>query len=420
MVILQAICAIAGICGILYCCLSLYVAGRFHARRRFGVSDFTPPVSILKPLCGLDPHAYESLRSHCLQDYPEFEIVFGVADPDDPVVPLVQDLTREFPRLRIQMVVCSRTTGMNFKVSNLVQMLAVAQYEYVVINDSDICVPKDYLRSIVAPFATSAAFPAPPSRRGGRADSKVAWHLLDRRVDPSSKEGLENARITPVGLVTCLYRGVRAKTIGSRLESLAINSDFMPGVLVASWIERGLHFALGSTLAFRRDTLLAVGGLEPLADYLADDYELGYRITQSGFRVELAPCIVEHHLPAYSLADFAQHQLRWARTIRAARPDGYAGLIFTFAIPWTVLGILAARGASWSFLLFFLAVFLRLAVAFLVGSAVLGDRQVRRDFWLLPLRDFLAVMIWIASYMGRHVVWRGKKFELMNGRLRQM
>src|SRR5439155_11353357 len=129
-------CAIAGICGILFCCLSLYVAARFRARRGSGVSNFTPSVSLLKPLCGVDPHAYESLRSHCVQDYPEFEIVFGVADSDDPVVPFVRDLMREFPRLRIQIVVCSRTTGMNFKVSNLVQMLAVARYECVVINDS--------------------------------------------------------------------------------------------------------------------------------------------------------------------------------------------------------------------------------------------------------------------------------------------
>jgi ceramide glucosyltransferase len=192
----------------------------------------------------------------------------------------------------------------------------------------------------------------------------------------------------------------------------------MPGVLSAIYIERGMRFALGSTLAFHRCTLERIGGLQPLADYLADDYELGHRTAAAGFNVELADCVVDHYLPAYSMAAFFRHQLRWARTLRGARPDGYAALILTFAIPWTVLGIFAAWGAAWSWILFSLAVVLRLSVAFIVGGLVLRDRQVWRNFWLLPIRDFVALPIWVASYMGRQIVWRGKKFELANGKLR--
>ena len=376
--ILEATCAIGGVCGILYCCLSLWAAMQFRSRRTGAVqSSFAPKISLLKPLCGVDPHAYESLRSHCIQDYPEFEIIFGVADSDDPIVSTIRDLMREFPRVPIKMVVCSRVAGMNLKVSNLLQMLPAARHEYLVINDSDISVPAEYLRRVVFPLQNPAA-----------------------------------------GVVTCLYHGVHANTMGSRLESLAISSDFMPGVLAANHIERGMHFALGSTLAFRRQTLEAIGGLEPMADYLADDYELGHRASSAGFRVELADCVVEHYLPAYSLPAFFRHQLRWARTIRNARPDGYAGLILTFAIPWTAFAMAASRGAVWSWVLFSLASLLRLAVASVFGRVILRDRQMWRDLWLLPIRDFIALPIWIASYMGRHVVWRGKKFEITNGKLR--
>jgi len=349
----------------------------FIRRKRTLRGGTMPAVSLLKPLCGLDPQAYENLRSHCVQDYPDFEIIFGVADPEDPILSIVRQLIREFPSVPIKVVVCERQLGMNFKVSNLLQMLPAARHDCLIINDSDIAVPGDYLRRVVAPLADAE-----------------------------------------VGMVTCLYRGVPASTIGSRLESLGISSDFVPGVLAACRLEGGLRFALGSTMAFRRQTLQAIGGLEPVADYLADDYQLGYRITQAGLRVELSECVVDHCLPAYSLRDFCRHQLRWARTIRGARPGGYAGLVLTFAIPWAALGILAARGAAWSWFLFLLALMLRLVVAWMSGYVALGDRQARRNLWLLPIRDLMAAPIWFASYMDRQVVWRGKKFELSDGKLR--
>jgi ceramide glucosyltransferase len=380
MLMLQAICTTATICGIAYCAFCLYVAIRFrHARPAQRFENFTPPVSLLKPLCGVDPHIYESLRSHCLQDYPQFEIIFGVADPNDVAIAVVEDLKREFPSIPIQLVLCSRIVGMNFKVSNLVQMLGAARHAFVVINDSDICVPPDYLHSVMT-------------------------HLEDRSV----------------GLITCLYRGVPANTIWSRVESLAITTDFIPGVLAASLIESGLHFGFGSTLAFRVETLHKIGGLERISDYLADDYELGHRIADAGLRVELAGTVVDHYIPAYSFSAFIQHQLRWARTVRGVRPGGYASLLFTFALPWSVLGLLAAKDALWSWVLFSTVLALRVAVACIVGHTVLQDRNVWRNVWLLPLRDSLTPLIWIASYAGRRVVWRGKEFELSDGKLRHV
>jgi ceramide glucosyltransferase len=338
---------------------------------------FAPPVSVLKPLCGIDPQGYESLRSHCLQDYPNFEIIFGVRDPDDPVVPAVERLIREFPSVSIKLVVCPRTSGMNLKVSNLLQMLPAARYEHLLINDSDIRVEQDYLRRAIAP--------------------------------------LEDSR---VGLVTCLFKGVAGNTLGSKLEAISIAADFIPGVLCATQLKRQLDFAMGSTLAFRRSTLDAIGGLEPLSDHLADDYELGNRTFKAGLDVKLADCIPEHCLPEYSLAEFFEHQLRWVRTVRSARPRGYAGLILTFVIPWSLVGVFAAPGTALPWILFSAAVVLRFAVALVFERFILNYRSGLRDLWLLPFRDCLALVIWIWCYLGKTVIWRGKKFEVANGKLR--
>jgi ceramide glucosyltransferase len=340
-------------------------------------TTFAPPVSILKPLCGLDPHAYTSLRSHCTQDYPAFEIIFGVADPADEILPTVEKVRAEFPDVPIKLVHCPQQLGTNLKISNLVQMLPHARHELLLINDSDIQVPNDYLRRVLAP--------------------------------------LENRSI---GMVTCLYRGAAAESIGSKLESLGISSDFIPGVLTANRFDGGLRFGLGSTLAFSRKALDAAGGFIPLADYLADDYQLGYRISQAGLKVELADCVVDHYLPPYSPGEFVQHQLRWARTIRASRPSGYLGLIFTFAIPWSLLSIALMPDVAWVWVLFASALILRYAVTLTTAICVLRDSRPFRYLWLLPLRDIAAIAVWISCYAGRQVVWRGKRFELVNGKMR--
>jgi ceramide glucosyltransferase len=335
-----------------------------------------PPVSILKPLKGTDPDIYESFRSHCLQDYPEYEIIFGVSDPDDPAVASVQQLQREFPNHAIGMVVSPKKLGPNVKVSNLEQMLQVARYQHLLVNDSDIRVERDYLRRVIVP-------------------------LRDERV----------------GMVTCLYRGIAAFTIGSQLESLGISTDFCPGVLVARQLEGGLRFGLGSTLAFRRTDLEKIGGFRAIVDFLADDYELGRRIANLGLRIVLSEVVVETHLPAYDLRGFLSHQLRWARGVRDSRFGGYIGLASTYGLMWALLVLIASRAAPWSWAVLGATALLRLAMALIVGKSVLQDTHLLKNLGLLPVRDLIAVAVWIASFAGHTVTWRGDRFELKNGRL---
>jgi ceramide glucosyltransferase len=377
--------AIAGsVASIGYYVLCLYGAVRFLGERKTAGRSArstppAPPVSILKPLRGTDPEMYESFRSHCLQDYPTYEIIFGVSDSDDPAVAFVERLKAEFPQVPIRLVLCLRNLGANTKVSNLAQMVMEAQHELIIINDSDIRVESSYLQNVVAPLA-----------------------------DPK------------IGLVTCLYRGVASSSVGSRLESLFISTDFCAGVLVARLIEGGIHFGLGSTLAFRRRDLVAAGGFEALADYLADDYEIGRRIAALGLSIELSGTAVETFLPRYDVKQFLDHQLRWARTIRDSRPGGYAGLTATFGLPWVLLALVCARGAGWAWALFGAVIFMRYAVALVVGRLVLRDLQVTRWLALIPLRDCVAVLVWFIALRGHAVTWRGDLFELKQGKLVRM
>ncbi len=338
-----------------------------------------PPVSVLKPLKGVDPEIWQSFCSHCDQQYPEWQLIFGVSDPNDPAVEFVRKLQVKYPNQEIDLIVCDRVLGTNIKVSNLVQMLPKARHEILLVNDSDIRVPADYLRQVVGPLAD-----------------------------------------TSVGLVTCLYRGVAGKTLGSRLEALGISTDFIPGVLTARFLEKGLHFGLGSTLSFRRHDLEAIGGFEALLDYLADDYEIGHRIAATGKRIELSTATVATFLPAYKLRDFFRHQLRWSRTIRDARRWGYAGLVFTFGLPWALLTLGAVRGATWACALLAMVFAVRIAVGAVSAVIVLDDCPFFRYVPLLIVRDLLAPIIWAASFFGSRIDWRGDVFELKNGRLRNV
>jgi ceramide glucosyltransferase len=324
----------------------------------------------------MDPEIYESFRSHCLQDYSQYEIIFGVSDPNDPAVESVRQLQREFPQREIRLVICPKMLGANVKVSNLAQMLPTARYERLIVNDSDIRVQPDYLHKVSALLGNGK-----------------------------------------VGMVTCLYRGEPTASLGSRLESLGISTDFGAGVLVARQLEGGIRFGLGSTLAFRRADLERIGGFESLVDYLADDYELGKRIADLGLPVELSHVVVVTHLPAYTLRGFLAHQLRWARGVRNSRPGGYLGLSFTFGLFWSCLAVIAARGAPWAWMLFASVFVLRVAVAIVVGRTILQDRTLVRNLWLLPIRDLIAVGVWIASLGGRTVTWRGDRFQLKGGKL---
>ena len=381
MAILQVIPAVGSVCGIGYYLLALLSARLYlvSKRRQARADDeaFMPPVSILKPLRGADERMYEALRSHCLQDYSEYELIFGVSEPDDQAIGLVERLKQEFPNRSIRLLMCSRQLGTNVKVSNLVQMLPLARHPYVLVNDSDIRVPRDYLRLVM-----------------------------------SALKGPQ------VGMATCLYRGVTGSSLGSRLESVGISTEFMPGVLTARLLEGGLQFALGSTLAMRREALQAIGGFEPLLDYLADDYELGYRISNAGFKVALAEPVVDTFLANYTLAEFFEHQLRWGRSTRNSRELSYFGLLLTFGFAWSIGAVVFSRGAAWGWGLFAAALLLRFAVALVLAMRVLGDRQILRDWWLVPIRELVAVAVWIGSYTGRTITWRGRKFVLREKKLK--
>ncbi len=375
---LQFVAILGCVSSCVYYLICLWSAARFLRtlkREKSVPPAFCPPVSILKPLKGTDPDIYQSFRSHCLQEYPAYEIVFGVSDASDPAVASVEQLQREFQDHAIRLVVCPNKLGANVKVSNLEQMAQVARHQYLIVNDSDIRVDPDYLQRVLAPLAEGS-----------------------------------------VGLVTCLYRGVPEATFGSRLESVGISTDFCPSVLVAQQLEGGLRFGLGSTLAFRRADLDRIGGFNSIVDFLADDYELGRRIAALGLKVVLSEVVVETHLPAYDLPAFFAHQLRWARGVRDARLGGYIGLVSTFGIMWAVLALIAAQGAAWAWATLGAVLLLRGWVAFSVGK-LLQDRNGFKLMWLLPIRDLIAAGVWFVSFAGHTVTWRGDRFELKKGRL---
>jgi len=346
---------------------------------------FAPDVSILKPVKGVDPRMYAGLVSHCRQEYAgRFEIIFGVGSMDDPAVAEIERLRAEFPACAIRLVECPERLGTSGKVSNLVQMLREASYDYVLINDSDIRVSPQYLARVISGFADAS-----------------------------------------VGMVTAPYightgDGTAGATVWSRLEALGIATDFFPGVLVARRLERGIRFGLGSTLAMRRAALAKAGGLEPLVESLADDYEMGARIWKAGYRIELSDEVVETTVPAYSFRGFCEHQLRWARTVRDSRRLGYLGLGTTYAVPWAVMTCVASGFALWSFALLSLVLVARVAVALSVGVGILRDGQVLRDLWLLAVRDFFGLFFWVWSYAGDTIVWRGERFRLHDGRLNRV
>jgi ceramide glucosyltransferase len=389
--IISAITTMLALAGLGYYILALWSARSFSRSARAPLPRFTPAVSILKPVNGLDHEMYAAFASHCMQQYTgEVEILFGVSSLDDPAVAAVAQLREEFPQQAIRLVECPQLLGTNGKVSNLIQMLPHARYSHVLINDSDIRVSPRYLERVMACFASS---------KGSRGR---------------------------VGMVTAPYRG-RAHgnggskgTVGSKMEALGIATDFMAGVLTARLLEGGIRFGLGSTLALSREALDAVGGLLPVVDHLADDYELGARVAAAGFDVALSGEVVETFVPAYSFRNFLKHQIRWSRSTRDSRKWGYAGLLFTFGLPWALLNLLASGLSLESIALFVLALLGRTALALAVGVGVLNDPQVLRDLWLLLPRDVVALGLWIWSFAGDTVSWRGQRFALKDGKLNRI
>ena len=337
------------------------------ALRRLRVRDpepsHFPGVSILKPVRGLDPDFYEFIRSHAVQDYPRFEILFGVSHPDDPAIAEIERLAVEYPRVPIRLIVTCPEAA-NPKVGVLEKLAAAASHPVLLVNDSDIRVPRDYLRRVVAPLE-----------------------------DPGC------------GVVTCLYRAC-ARGWPGRLEAIGIATDFAPGVLVAPLVGIS-EFALGSTMVFRAADLEAIGGFGALSDYIADDYQLGRRISEMGKRVVLSRCVVETSLPGRTWGDVWRHQLRWARTIRVSRGGGYAGMPLSNGTLWAVL--LAAAGAWWAAVALLV---MRMVAGIVAGALVLEDRRVIPDFYLMPLRDLAGVAVWAAGLFGSTVIWRGDRLKL--------
>ncbi len=389
----EIVTTVLAVAGTGYFVAALVAARAFLRARRSSLAAFAPGVSVLKSLKGLDPGMIEAFRSHCRQSYAgEYELLFGVSSLDDPAAGAVEQLRQEFPERNILLVECPERLGTNGKVSTLVQLAPHAHYEFLLINDSDITVSPRYLERVMALFVPQE----------GRDD------------------GAQGKAQRPVGMVTALYRGRAHGTLPSKLEALGIATDFQAGVLLSKLIEGGLSYGLGSTLAVSREALNKIGGLSPLVDHLADDYELGARVARSGLRVALSAEVVETGVPAYGWSGFLDHQVRWARTVRDASPWGYPGLVFTHGLGWAMLNVLASGLSPWSFWLLGMSFFLRLALAMAVGAQVLGDHQVLPRLWLLPLRDVVAMGVWVAGFAGNTIVWRGERFALNHGILRQI
>lgn len=338
-----------------------------HRWRQSGLSQPQPPLSVLKPLNGLDAQLYENLSSFCAQDYPSFQIVFSVASPGDPAVPVVERVMREHPELDLSLVIDARAIGTNRKISNVANGYQAAKHDVLIIADSDMRVESDYLARIAAAF-----------------DSPL------------------------VGAVTCLYSATTLNGLASRLASMFINDSFLPSVLVALRLQE-LKFCFGATMAVRRDALQRIGGFAALGSILADDYMLGQLVSVHGYQVRLASCVVRNIVQENSLRELWLHELRWARTVRTVRPFGYALSIMTQALPVTAaLWLLTSSGSS--ALLLGAAAALRVALHYLIRARFQIPGHTAP--WLIPLRDALSFGIWAASFFGRDVRWQGGTFTI--------
>jgi ceramide glucosyltransferase len=329
-----------------------------------------PGITVLKPLKGLGALSKECLASFLTQSYQPFQVLFGVREADDPVVALLEELQQAYPRCDIEVVVCPEDLGLNPKISTLQQLLPRARYDLLVVADGDVKVGPDYLAQVAAAF-----------------------------------------REPGVGLVSCPYRAGRPQTLGAALEAMTIAADFIPSVAAATSVEE-IRFALGATMALTRQALYASGGFAPLADFLADDYQLGYRVAQTGLQVKILPYVVETNNPEMSLAAYLAHQLRWARTYRVCRPGGYLAYGITHALVYSLV-ILAATGlAPWAWGLVAATLTLRGVVAGFSGRLCLKGDLPWWAFGLLPLKDLLSFGLWLASFTGSRVSWGERDFRV--------
>lgn len=364
--------------------LAFFAARKFFAKQREKMAprlgadpgdEFGPPVSILKPIYVDDREAYENYASFCRLDYPQYEVLFAVDRASDPAVPVIEKVVADFPNVPVRLFIGAEPIGANNKVCKLARLEREARYDWFAISDGDVRVEADYLRVTMAPFR-----------------------------DPS------------VGAVTSLYRGQVDGQLGSTLECLGASVEFAAGVLAAQELE-GLKFAMGSTMATSRERLTEIGGFAALADRHSDDYEFGNRIAKNGHRVELMSKPVWMIYPGMTLGEYLRHELRWQIGIRHVRPWSHAGLIFTHALPFALLAAAVAPSA-WIDAAYLLAYFaLRVTMGWTIGVRGLDDSVVRKNLWLLPLRDLLAFAVWCASFVSDTIHWSGADFTLEQGRM---
>ncbi|HYL69396.1 MAG TPA: bacteriohopanetetrol glucosamine biosynthesis glycosyltransferase HpnI [Candidatus Limnocylindria bacterium] len=358
-----------------YYVIAVIAARRFFRPRIYAASSFTPPISILKPIFGLDREAYENFASFCRQDYPEYEILFCVSDLQDPAVPVIRKLIDDFPDRSIRLLIGADRLGVSDKVNKLCRMVRQSRHDVVIVSDSDVRVEPGFLRAIVAPFS-----------------------------DPK------------VGGVTCLYRGLTDGSLAADLEAVGNSTDFAAGVLVA-WLLRPVNFMLGAVMATTKKHLAEIGGFELLVDYFSDDYELGNRIAARGYRIELSNFPVSIVYPRESFADAFHHQLRWNLSIRYSRPWGHLGLIFTQGFAWTLVGCALAPTELAAFA--YIAAYILLAGEMVRAIGIYGmkDVSLRKKYWQLTLRGAFAFTVWVASFFPQRIRWRDQQFHVRQKRL---
>jgi len=360
-----------------FCC----VIAHFRSVRKVSAekSPFMPPASIVKPVRGLDHEAYENFASFCRLDYPEYEVLFAVSEGDDRVCAVLEKLRADFPACPIRIITKVPRLGTSDKVNNLCALVQNAKYDLLVMSDSDVRVEPDYLKQVIAPFA-----------------------------DPR------------VGAVTAFYKSLSAGNLASNLDALGMYMDSAPSALVAKKIEGKMRFAFGWTMATSKGHLAEIGGWEEMANYHSDDFELGKRIAESGHRIELMTTPITMIFPSETLADHFRHELRWSIGLRSVRPLGYWGLTFTHGLPWAVLGAAAALSIgsipmAVSYLVAYLI--LRVGLTWTTGRWGIGDRRLGRILWLVPVRDAISFVIWLAGFCSDKITWRGLAYHVRSGQL---
>ena len=364
-----------------YLMLTLIAAGKFHrdAQRQAAEAaaiPVLPPVSLLKPVHGSETRLKQNIESFFRQDYPDYEILFAADEEDDPALAVIREIAARYPKIRCRVLVTGRPPWPNPPAYSFSKMAEVAAHEILVTSDSDVEVAPDYLREIVPPM-----------------------------LDPKT------------GMLTCLYRGDNAGGFWSSLDAIGMSVEMSAGVLVVNLVEE-MKFGLGPTIVVRKDSVEKIGGYQALGDYFSNDFVIGNLIGKAGYRVVLSRHVIDHVVPPMTLRRMWERQVRWAKGTRYSRPKGHFGTGLVFAMPYGILGYVAAASLGWWEIgagLLSIAIVNRLIEALVVGWGVVRDPVARRAPWLYPLRDLLGFCVWTASYLSKKAVWRDSNYELVHG-----